>query len=253
MIPEALRPAISSAALVVWMASAAPCQNATEIIRKVDQNLRGSSSYAEITMTIVKPEWSRTMSLKAWGLGEDYGLVLVTAPARDKGTVTLKRDTEVWNWIPSIERIIKIPPSMMMQSWLGSDFTNDDLVRESSVVNDYTHTLSGDSTIDGSPCYRITMIPKENAPVVWGKVITYVSKEYFVQLRSEMYDEEGVLSKILATSNLRTLAGRTLPSRWVMQPADAPGQRTVMEYGTWQFEIALDESFFSLQNMRKVR
>ena len=143
--------------------------DATAIVRRSDSTMRGSASYAEMTMTIVRPDWSREMSLKAWSLGDKYGLILVTAPARDKGTVTLKRDTEVWSYLPGIERVIKIPPSMMLQSWLGSDFTNDDLVKESSIVNDYDHTLAGDSVVDGHRCYRVVMIPHEDAAVVWGK------------------------------------------------------------------------------------
>jgi hypothetical protein len=154
-----------------------PDESATDIVRKADENMRGSSSYAEMTMTIVKPSWSRSVSMKAWSLKNDYGLVLITDPERDRETVTLKRKNEVWNWLPSIERILKIPPSMILQSWLGSDFTNDDLVKESSVVEDYSHTISGDSTIAGRPCYKITMIPKENAAVVWGKVVLFITKE----------------------------------------------------------------------------
>lgn len=228
-------------------------ESATEIVRKADENMRGSSSYAEMTMTIVKPSWSRSVSMKAWSLRNDYGLVLITNPERDRGTVTLKRKNEVWNWIPSIDRILKIPPSMMLQSWLGSDFTNDDLVKESSVVEDYAHTISGDSTIAGRPCYKITMIPKESAAVVWGKVILFVTKEGYLELRSEMYDEEGALSKILTGERIRTIGNRTLPTYWEMRPADTPGQKTILEYKLWRFDIPLNESFFSEQNMHRIR
>jgi len=233
----------------------APARDLTakDVIRMSDSTMRGTSSYAEITMSIVKPEWSREMSLKAWSLGDDYGLVLVTAPARDRGSVTLKRDTEVWNWLPGIERVIKIPPSMMLQSWLGSDFTNDDLVKESSVVNDYTHSFTADTVIDGFPCYRIIMIPRENAAVVWGKVVVTVTKDHFLQVRSEMYDEDGELSKVLIADRIKRMGGRMVPARLVMEPAGKRNQRTIMEYTTLQFDVSLQESFFSLQNMRLVR
>jgi hypothetical protein len=228
-------------------------ESATDVVRKADENMRGSSSYAEMTMTIVKPTWSRSISMKTWTLGNEYGLVLITSPERDRGTVTLKRKTEVWNWLPSIERVIKIPPSMMLQSWLGSDFTNDDLVKESSIVNDYTHTLSGDSTIEGRACYKIILIPRENAAVVWGKVVLFITKEGYCELRSEMYDEEGTLSKVLTGDRIKTFGDRMLPTYWEMLPANEPGQKTILEYRILHFDVPLRESFFSEQNMRRIR
>jgi hypothetical protein len=227
--------------------------SAKDVIRMSDSTMRGTSSYAEITMSIVKPEWSRDMSLKAWSLGDDYGIVLVTAPSRDRGTVTLKRNNEVWNWLPGIERVIKIPPSMMLQSWLGSDFTNDDLVKESSVVEDYTHSFAADTVIDGNLCYRIVMIPRENAAVVWGKVVVSITKDHLLQVRSEMYDEDGSLSKVLVADRIKRMGGRMVPTRLVMEPAGKHDQRTIMEYSVLQFDVPLQESFFSLQNMQRVR
>jgi outer membrane lipoprotein-sorting protein len=226
---------------------------ATDVVRMSDSTMRGTSSYAEITMSIVKPEWSRDMSLKAWSLGDDYGLILVTAPSRDRGTVTLKRNAEVWNWLPGIERVIKIPPSMMLQSWLGSDFTNDDLVKESSIVDDYVHTFAADTVIDGNPCFRIVMVPRENAAVVWGKVVVSITKDHLLQVRSEMYDEDGVLTKILVADRIKRMGGRMVPARLVMEPAGKPNQRTIMEYTDLRFDVPLQESFFSLQNMQRVR
>jgi len=247
------RHAFLTIALVAAAFSAARGETASEIVRRADEIMRGNSSYAEITMTIVKPDWSRSISLRSWSLKNEFGLVLITEPERDRGTVTLKRKNEVWNWLPSIERIIKIPPSMMLQSWLGSDFTNDDLVRESSIVNDYTQTLSGDSTIGGRSCYKITLIPKETAAVVWGKVVLFISKDGYFELRTEMYDEEGVLSKILIADKIKNIGNRTLPTYWEMRPVDKPGQKTILEYKVWQFDVPLSELFFSLQNMRRVR
>lgn len=226
---------------------------AREIVRRSDSTMRGSSSYAEMTMRIVRPDWSREMSLKAWSLGDDYSLILVTAPARDKGTVTLKRGTEVWSYVPGIERVIKIPPSMMLQSWLGSDFTNDDLVKESSIVQDYEHTLTGDSVVDGNACYRIRMIPHEDAAVVWGKVVLFITQEHYLQVRTELFDEDSVLTKILSGEQIRQMGGRMVPSRLTMQPVEKPDQRTVLEYSDLDFNVDLEESFFSLQNMKRVR
>jgi len=227
--------------------------DARDIVRRSDSTMRGSSSYAEMTMRIVRPEWSREMSLKAWSLGDEHALILVTAPARDKGTVTLKRDTEVWSYVPGIERVIKIPPSMMLQSWLGSDFTNDDLVKESSIVEDYEHMLAGDSVLDGHRCYRVTMLPHEDAAVVWGKVVLYITQEHFLQVRTELFDEDSVLTKILTGDRIKSMGGRMVPSRLTMQPVEKPEQRTVLEYSELDFNVALEESYFSLQNMKRVR
>jgi len=129
-------------------------QDIKEIIRISDEKFRGTSSEGEMTMIIQRPTWSREVSMKNWSLGTEYSLIYITAPAKEKGQVFLKRDKEMWNWVPNIERMIKIPPSMMMQSWMGSDFTNDDLVRESSIVKDYTHKLLGEEIVDGYNCYK---------------------------------------------------------------------------------------------------
>ena len=159
----------------------------------------------------------------------------------------------MWSYVPGIERVIKIPPSMMLQSWLGSDFTNDDLVKESSIVTDYDHSLAGDSVIDGHQCYRIVMYPHEDAAVVWGKVVLFITQEHFLQVRTELFDEDSVLTKILTGDRIKSMGGRMVPSRLTMQPVDKPDQRTVIEYAELQFNVRLDESYFSLQNMKRVR
>ena len=226
---------------------------ATEIIEKADKMYRGVTSYAEITMKIVKPEWSREISMKSWSKGSDYSLILITAPARDKGTAFLMRDNEVWNWIPSIERVIKIPPSMMMQSWMGSDFTNDDLVKESSIVIDYTHELLSDSVIDGRECYEIALYPKEEAAVVWGKMIVWITKTDFMQLRIEYYDEDGKLINVMTASEIKTMSGRPFPTYWEMVPVDKPGNVTILTYFVIEFDKPIKDSFFSEQNMKRIR
>ena len=135
--------------MISFSISAQNAPGAKEIIRRVDRQMRGKTSTAQMRMEIIKPDWSRTIEMKTWTKGDSYSLILITAPPRDKGTAFLKRGNEIWQWVPSIDRTIKIPPSMMMQSWMGSDFTNDDLVKEASMVDDYTHTLAGDTTVDG--------------------------------------------------------------------------------------------------------
>lgn len=227
-------------------------KDATEIVRKAYQNVYGKSSYAEMTMTIIKPDWSRKISMKVWAIEPDYAMVLITAPARDKGTVTLKRKNEIWNWIPSVQRVIKIPPSMMLQSWMGSDFTNDDLVRESSVVKDYVHTLAGTDTVEGRPCYRIQSIPRPEAGVVWGKLLLWITRDTFLEVKAEFYDEDGQLVKTMTGSNIRKMGGRLIPTHYEMVPHNKPGNKTVMDYHKVEFNIRLSPSFFSLQNIKRI-
>lgn len=239
--------------LTILITSTIFAQDATEIVKKADQLMRASSSYSEISMEIIKPDWSRKMSMKVWALEPDYSLIYITEPARDKGTVTLKRKNEVWNWLPSAQKVIKIPPSMMLQSWMGSDFTNDDLVRESSVIKDYTHKLIGEEKFNGMNCYKIQLIPKPEAGVVWGKIITWIEKETYLQPRVEYYDEDGFLVKKFIGSDLKKMDGRNIFTHWEMIPEDKPGNKTVMDYYKIQFNIKTEESFYSEKNMKRVR
>ena len=224
-----------------------------EIIRKSDEKFRGTSSSGSFSMTIERPTWSRTISMKSWALGTEFSLIYVTAPAKEKGQVFLKRGNEMWNWVPTIERMVKVPPSMMMQSWMGSDFTNDDLVRESSVVKDYTHKLLGEETIDNYPCYKVELTPLENAPVVWGKVLMWVSKQDFLWLKAEFYDEDGVLINTEILSDIKKMDDRVIPTRMEMIPADKKGQKTIMIFEDTKFNVPLKEDFFSIQNMKKIK
>lgn len=239
--------------LTILITSTIFAQDATEIVKKADQLMRATSSYSEISMEIIKPDWSRKMSMKVWALEPDYSLIYITEPARDKGTVTLKRKNEVWNWLPSAQKVIKIPPSMMLQSWMGSDFTNDDLVRESSVIKDYTHKLIGEEKFNGMNCYKIQLIPKPEAGVVWGKIITWIEKETYLQPKVEYYDEDGFLVKKFMGSDLKKMDGRNIFTHWEMIPEDKPGNKTVMDYYKIQFNIKTEGSFYSEQNMKRVR
>ena len=228
-------------------------QSARDIVRKANELMRGASTYSEMSMTITKPEWSRTIAMKVWALEPDYSLVYVTEPARDKGSVTLKRKLEVWNWLPSVQRTIKIPPSMMLQSWMGSDFTNDDLVRQSSIVDDYTHELGGEETIAGRRCWKITLVPKPDAGVVWGKLVMWIARADYIELRTDFFDEDNALVKSFTGSAIKTFDGRALASHWEMVPVLEPGKKTVIEYKDIRFNVKLEQSFFSEQNMKRVR
>ena len=228
-------------------------QSAKEIVKKAHDKLQGANTRGEMTMTIVRPSWSRDISMKSWNKGSDFSLIYITAPARDEGTVFLKRKKEIYNWVPSIERTVKLPPSMMMQSWMGSDFTNDDLVQESSIVEDYTHELAGDSLVDGRETWKIILNPKPDAAVVWGKIITFISKEDYLQLRSEFYDEDGELVNVMKGREIREIGGRILPTRLEMIPVNEEGHRTVLEYHDLEFGVDNPENFFTTQNMKRLR
>jgi outer membrane lipoprotein-sorting protein len=228
-------------------------QDAGEIIKKMEDRMRGESLIVEMEMEIVRPRYSRTMAIKSWSLGQDYSLILLTAPARDRGTAFLKRKKEIWNWMPGIERTIKLPPSMMSQSWMGSDFTNDDLVRESSIIDDYNHRVIGEEVLDGLLCYKIELIPKPDAAVVWGKILLWVEKSRFIQLKGENYDEYGTLVSTIKLSEIRKMDGRDVPTLLEMFIADKPGHKTIIRYHQMTFNKPIDESFFSVQNLKQVR
>ena len=224
-----------------------------EIVKKADEKFRGQSSQGTMTMTIQRPSWSRTISMKNWTLGTKYSMIYITEPAKERGQVFLKRGNEMWNWVPTIERMIKIPPSMMMQSWMGSDFTNDDLVKESSLVKDYDQTLLGKEKLEGYDCYKVQLIPHEDAAVVWGKIIMWISEKDLLWLKAEYYDEDGELVNTEILSDIKTMDDRIMPTHLEMIPEDKPGQKTILVFDNIKFNIDINESFFSIQNMRRIK
>lgn len=228
-------------------------QDAKEIVKAADDRMQGLSNYTVMTIKIVRPTWEREMKMRSWSKGTDYSLIILDAPSKDRGTVFLKRKNEIWNWLPSIDKSIKLPPSMMMQNWMGTDFTNDDLVKQSSIVNDYKHTIVGDSTIQNLDCYKIEMIANEDAAIVWGKVIIFIDKADYLQLRIEYYDEDGYLINLMNFYDIKEMGGRTIPSRMEMIPADSPDKKTIMIYNSIEFDIDIDENYFTTQNMKRVR
>ncbi len=244
--------ALAAVPAVAAPPAAAP-PDADAIVKRADEHLRGKTGYAELTMTLVRPDWSRELTMKSWSKGHRLSLVLITDPARDRGTAFLKRDSEVWNWVPRIERVVKIPPSMMSQSWMGSDFTNDDLVHEASFVVDYDHAVAGVDTVGGRACWKIRMTPKPDAAVVWGHVELWVSRQDDLEMQVKYYDEDGALVNTMAMSDVRTLGGRVIPTVMAMEPADKPGHKTVLTYRDAWFDQPLEDGFFSEQNMKRVR
>jgi outer membrane lipoprotein-sorting protein len=228
-------------------------EDAKEIIRKMDDKMHGDASYSEMTMTTVRPRYTREISLKSWSMGDDYSLILVTAPAREQGTSYLKRKNEIWNYVPNIDRTVKMPPSMMTQSWMGSDFTNDDLVRGSSTVDDFDHELLGTEVIDGTEAWKIEMTPHPETPVAYEKIIRWVSKDNYLPVKVENYNEYGDLVSTIKFGEVKELGGRELPTLMEMIPHDKKDHKTIITTHTAEFEIDISMEFFSQQNMRNVR
>jgi outer membrane lipoprotein-sorting protein len=239
--------------LVVFVIPLAYSQTAREVVELMDKNARGEFVTQEMTMNIIRPSWKRSISLKSWGRGMDYSMIFITAPAKERGQVFMKRDKEMWNWVPSIDRMIKLPPSMMMQSWMGSDFTNDDLIRESSVVRDYEHSFLDQEEIEGHPCYKVLLVPKPESAVVWGKIHIWVTKQDYLQLKAEFFDEYDDLVNTQLMSDIRNMGGRTIPCKMEMIPANEEGKMTVIEIVSADYKTEVPESFFSQQNMKRIR
>ncbi|MFQ3352116.1 MAG: outer membrane lipoprotein-sorting protein [Candidatus Marivariicella framensis] len=228
-------------------------QSALEIIKITDSRLRGDSSYAEMTITIVRPKWEKKMALKSWSKGTDYSVSLVTSPAKEKGSVFLKRKKEAWNYLPTIERTIKLPPSMMTQNWMGTDFTNDDLIKQSSMVVDYTHKIIGTEIIENLNCWKLELIPTENASVVWGKLNVWIDKKDYMQLKIEFYDEDLEIVNRMVGSKINEYNGKKLPSRLEYYPLDDEGNKTVIEYKVWNFDVSIPENYFSTQYVSRLK
>ncbi len=227
---------------------------ALEIIKKADEKMRGKTNISIMRMEIIRPTWKRSVSMKSWGRGLDFSMTYITAPAKDKGQVFMKRKTEMWNWMPSIGRMIKIPASMMSQGWMGSDYTNDDILKESSIVVDYNHRIVGEDKIEGFDTYKIEMLPKEDAAVIWGKIYKWITKDgEFIQIKSEYYDEDDELVKSDFAYDFKKMDGRLIPARIEIIPANEEGKKTVLYIEDIKFDVDLPESFFSQQKMKKIR
>jgi outer membrane lipoprotein-sorting protein len=253
-------PVIMSTLLLRWVVRSLflyplllSAQDAQELVRRVDQKTRGDYSYSQLLIRVERPGWNREIQVKNWTKGKDYAMILILSPSRDKGISYLKRKKEVWNWIPSIERNIKLPPSMMSQSWMGTDFTNDDLVKEASLVEDYTHSLEKEEMIQDRKCMKIILLPKQESAVVWGKVILWIDPKDMVMVRSEYYDEEGKLINTLRSLEFGTLGGRFLPTKMEMLPKEKKDQKTIMVYKQLVFDQKIADDFFTPANMSRLQ
>ena len=229
-------------------------QDATDILKISEEKIQGiKSSYTEMIITIERPKWKKEMSMKGWSIGDDYFSSVVLSPVKEKGTVFLKRENEVWNYVPSIERIIKLPPSMMMQNWMGTDFTNDDLVQRSSVSEDYKNKIIGEENINGYDCWVIELIPNEDAPVVWGKLVMWIDKKDYMQLKTQFFDEYDEMVSVMTSNSIKNFGGKNLPAVIEFIPLDKEGNKTIIERLVWEFDIEINERFFLPNYMKNLR
>jgi outer membrane lipoprotein-sorting protein len=231
-------------------AAASGQESAAEIIDRVDRILRGESSYGVATMDVVTENWERSMTMEVWSLGTEYMLARITAPKKEEGTATLKAGDEIWNYLPRVDRTIKIPASMMMGSWMGSHFTNDDIVKESRLIDDYDIEISYDGERDGVLMWEFELTPRPEAAVVWGRIDYQVRQDDLMPTWARYYDEDGELVRTMTFSDYRMMGGRQVPALMDMRPLDKPGERTTVRYVELEFDIDVDEDFFSLRSLR---
>ena len=231
----------------------ASAQEPAEILDRMEQVMRGNSNEAEMTMKIERPRYEREVSMRSWQYGRDHSMIVITAPSRDEGTAYLMRGSDIWNYDPRIDRTTRMPSSMMAQSWMGSDFTNDDLVRDSDIVEDYEHELLRTEEYEDREAYVIEMIPKPDTPIVWGKVKMWVCTQDDIQLRVENYDQRNELVNTMKLDQITEFGDRQLPARITVEPADKDNERTILTYQSLEFDVDIDEGFFTQRNMQRIQ
>ena len=232
--------------------AAEPDTDARQIVRAAVDHWRGVSSHSVMSMLIHRPDWERSMTMEAWTKGDEKSLVRVIEPKKDRGNGTLTDDNEMWTFSPKVNRVIKIPSSMMGQSWMGSDFSNKDVARADDIVDQYDHTLLDTEQVDGITVYEVRSIPHEHAAVVWGREELRVRDDH-VLLEHRFYDQDGELVKTLETLEIEEMGGRTIASRQRMVKEDEPEEWTEIEVISVEYEIDIRDSVFTLSNLRNPR
>ena len=250
--------------VTVWPLAAAELEpppedlEARELARGAEDALRSSRTYLEAEMTVVSPRLSRprVVAFRSWDdRPGKRSFIRILSPAKDEGSGFLKLHPNLWMYVPRVERTLRIPPSMMLQPWMGSDFTNDDLVRESSALDDYDHRLLG---VDPSPAdhpglraYVVEYIPHEDAPVVWGKIVAWIETEHGTPLLQDFYDEDGEKLRSMRFADIRAVEGRHVPFSWSMTPLDKQGHETRIQIGEIRFDIDIDDSVFTTRHLKQ--
>ena len=242
-------PMASFALAFLLLLSPVHAMDAAEIVQESFHYYRGETSVLTVAMTVHRPDWERTFTIRAWTRGEDRSLFRIVSPPKDRGNGTLKKGPEMWMFNPKVNRVIKVPPSMMSQAWMGSDFSNNDLAKSDSLIKDYDHKIVGTETHEGKTVYVIESIPRPRAPVVWGKLGLHI-REDRIFLEESFFDEDMELVKTMNSSDIRMLGGKLFPALWKMQKADARDEYTLLEYKEAAFDVEVPESTFTLSTLR---
>ena len=238
------------AGIVIVQPWRAWCQeDAQSIVQAAFEHYRGKASKATVEMVIHRPDWERSMEMDVWTQGTSDSLIHIIAPPKDRDNGTLKRGRDMWTYNPKVNRTIKLPPALMAQSWMGSDFSNNDLSKSDSLINDYVHTLSGTATEEGHRVYIIKSTPKPMAPVVWGMQKLRIRDDHVI-LSEEFYDEDLVPVKRMTGEQIQLLGGRMFPKVWRMQESDKKDQYTLLRYHKLQFLDSLPKDYFTINRLK---
>ena len=243
--------AAPSDAVVVSTDPPPAAPSARELLDRIDDLYRGSSSHAVMVMKVVTQHWTRELEVEAWSRGKERSLMRILAPRKEKGTATLKSGNNIWNYLPKVRRVIKVPSSMMGGSWMGSHFTNDDLVKENRMAEDFAFEVSGRGGEGAGAWVEITCMPKPDAAVVWGKVVVRVRPESSMPDNIRYFDEDMELARTMTFSDVETLGGRALPTVMRVVPADKPGESTEVRYKSMRFDTDVPESLFTLRSLQR--
>jgi outer membrane lipoprotein-sorting protein len=233
----------------LWAQKSQEEQKAREIVKKIDELFRSNSSYSEMEMDIVTTHWQRTLKMKIWTSGKHKTFIRILEPLKERGIGTLRIKNEMWNYLPKTNKVIKVPPSMMMSSWMGSDFNNDDLVDEFSLEDDYNYTIIHPEDAREDLIY-LQFIPHEGLPIVWGKIVSSVRKSDYMPVQDQYFDENGSLMRIMNYKDVKVFDNRKIPSVIELIPQKKEGNKTVLRYLTSSFNINLGEDIFTLRNLR---
>ncbi|MEN8222572.1 MAG: outer membrane lipoprotein-sorting protein [Acidobacteriota bacterium] len=223
---------------------------AREIVKKVDELYRSTSSYGLFEMEIITPHWKRKLKIKSWSLGKEKTFMRILEPKKEMGMATLKLDKEMWNFLPKTNKVMKIPPSMMMGSWMGSDFTNDDLVKEYTYLEDYNFEIIKSDGEDRINTF-VKCIPKEGLPIIWGHIIIEVKEKGSIPVSQKYYDEKGNLMREMYFKEMKKFGNRVIPSVMELIPTKKKGKKTIIRYVEAKFDQKIDKKIFTLRNLRK--
>ena len=242
--------------LVLWTllfgtaAAQVPVPDVNEVMDYIDDLYRSESSHSVMRMTVVRERGTRELEMESWTRGDDDALIVIRSPAREAGAATLRTEEGLWNYAPRADRLIRIPSGLLSESWMGSHFTNDDLMRETSYLDDYDATLSSEER-DGTRYLKATLTPKPDAPVVYSELVFLITPGDWIPVRSEYYDD-GEMVRAMTFDQVQTISGKKIPMRMVILPTDAPDERTVVEYLELELNVPVDEQLFTRQGLRRV-